>query len=342
MKKIILSALVFTFGVLPVFAFAAIPIDTQNVSAETSAGKPSVKKIPAKANVFIGDAASAQSIEVRAAKQGDRGSNVVAIQKVLIAQGYLKTDATGTFGPKTKAAVVAFQKDNGLSAVGQVGPMTLTTFSNLCTVMTPCNTMLHNPLCPATWMDRPFHDGYHRNVSGDGYGNQEVCDYEGSVTESQCAIETAMGTSGPHGVWCQKFINNNSLLLSIGRVPDGTTPALYTNWPITQITLPGMFSGHTINYPSQRTYIPPTDNQKEYVAKFVAPGVTDTGIQHDNQADIIYLGTYDLLTGNTCQSSASFCEVLAPLGNGASVMIWTNTTNTTTISEAKDMVASWR
>ena len=342
MKKNILGALVFTFSILPAFALAVTPVNMLSTSTEIDTKTTSSGTLPTKAKVFIGDKASAQSVEIHTAKQGNRGPNVIAIQKLLIAEGYLETDATGFFGPKTKSAVVAFQKANGISTVGQVGPMTLMTFSNLCTVANPCNTAVNNPQCPATWMDRPFHNGYHRNVSGDGFANQMVCDYEGSVTVSQCATETAMRTSGFHGAWCQKFINNKSLLLSIGRVPDGAQVSLYTNWPITQIALPGLFSGHTINYPSQRTYIPPTDNQKEYVAKFIAPGVTDTGMQSDNLADIIYLGTYDLLSGSTCQSTAAFCKVLTPLGNGASIMVWTNNTNTTTINEAKDMVASWR
>ena len=49
---------------------------------------------------------------------GDQGKPVEDLQALL----GIKTD--GDFGPKTKAAVVAFQKKNGLFADGIVGPKT--------------------------------------------------------------------------------------------------------------------------------------------------------------------------------------------------------------------------
>lgn len=54
---------------------------------------------------------------------GDRGAEVVALQKALNAHGeQLATD--GIFGPATRAAVVAFQSVNGLVPDGVVGPLT--------------------------------------------------------------------------------------------------------------------------------------------------------------------------------------------------------------------------
>lgn len=58
------------------------------------------------------------------ARLGASGANVTAIQKALIATGYLSTSATGYYGPATAAAVEAFQEDNGLAVVGSVGPAT--------------------------------------------------------------------------------------------------------------------------------------------------------------------------------------------------------------------------
>lgn len=51
------------------------------------------------------------------------GSDVTAVQKCLNRLGY-RLDADGAYGPKTRAAVVAFQKKNRLEADGQVGPLT--------------------------------------------------------------------------------------------------------------------------------------------------------------------------------------------------------------------------
>ena len=57
-------------------------------------------------------------------KQGSRGDLVKTVQQKLIKWGYLKGSADGIFGTKTKAAVIAFQKKNGLTADGIVGTRT--------------------------------------------------------------------------------------------------------------------------------------------------------------------------------------------------------------------------
>lgn len=56
---------------------------------------------------------------------GSRGSEVTALQRSLIRLGFLGADsATGYFGNLTRAAVAAYQKAHGISAVGYVGPAT--------------------------------------------------------------------------------------------------------------------------------------------------------------------------------------------------------------------------
>ncbi len=57
-------------------------------------------------------------------KQGSRGDSVKTVQQKLIRWGYLKGSADGIFGAKTKAAVIAFQKKNGLTADGIIGMRT--------------------------------------------------------------------------------------------------------------------------------------------------------------------------------------------------------------------------
>jgi len=54
---------------------------------------------------------------------GSDGAWVVKLQVVLIGLG-ATLDADGKFGPKTRAAVMAFQRANGLSVDGVVGPQT--------------------------------------------------------------------------------------------------------------------------------------------------------------------------------------------------------------------------
>jgi peptidoglycan hydrolase-like protein with peptidoglycan-binding domain len=56
-------------------------------------------------------------------RQGSRGEAVRELQKLLAAKGY-GIVADGDFGPKTREAVVAFQRSKGLEADGLVGPKT--------------------------------------------------------------------------------------------------------------------------------------------------------------------------------------------------------------------------
>ncbi len=56
----------------------------------------------------------------------DRGTDVMELQKILIADGYLAIAApTGWFGPMTYLAVKEYQKENTISPIsGFVGPLT--------------------------------------------------------------------------------------------------------------------------------------------------------------------------------------------------------------------------
>ncbi len=69
--------------------------------------------------------------DVLSVKYGDTNPNVTAIQNILIAQGFLKTQATGYFGSGTRSAIMAFQKANGLSPVGSIGPKTSALLSQI-------------------------------------------------------------------------------------------------------------------------------------------------------------------------------------------------------------------
>jgi N-acetylmuramoyl-L-alanine amidase len=55
---------------------------------------------------------------------GSRGGDVTAVQKKLIQWGYLTGAADGRYGEKTRQAVIAFQRRNGLDADGIVGAET--------------------------------------------------------------------------------------------------------------------------------------------------------------------------------------------------------------------------
>ena len=58
-------------------------------------------------------------------KIGSQGEEVKSIQNTLTEQGYFSGKVDGIFGEQTKKAVISFQKDNGLTVDGVVGPGTL-------------------------------------------------------------------------------------------------------------------------------------------------------------------------------------------------------------------------
>lgn len=57
-------------------------------------------------------------------RQGSRGGEVASLQRALAAAGFSPGPVDGDFGPKTRAAVLAFQRAKGLAADGVVGPQT--------------------------------------------------------------------------------------------------------------------------------------------------------------------------------------------------------------------------
>lgn len=64
-------------------------------------------------------------ITAAAIRQGSRGETVKTIQQKLKRWGYYKGSVDGIYGSGTRAAVVAFQKKNGLTPDGIVGSKTL-------------------------------------------------------------------------------------------------------------------------------------------------------------------------------------------------------------------------
>lgn len=68
--------------------------------------------------------AAEQSVGVAILKQGAQGGEVKEVQRRLKLWGYYNGSVDGVFGAGTRAAVIAFQKKNGLTADGVVGKAT--------------------------------------------------------------------------------------------------------------------------------------------------------------------------------------------------------------------------
>ncbi len=104
MKKSIKKGLALTFACLAISAVAG-------VAGKTAQTAPS-------AGVAVEEVAAA------VLRQGSKGSEVKEVQRRLKQWGYYNGSVDGVFGAGTRAAVVAFQKKNGLTADGVVGKAT--------------------------------------------------------------------------------------------------------------------------------------------------------------------------------------------------------------------------
>lgn len=67
---------------------------------------------------------------VQILRRGNQGANVGNIQNLLAQGGYNVGSVDGIFGPKTQAAVTAFQRANGLTPDGIIGSRTMAALNN--------------------------------------------------------------------------------------------------------------------------------------------------------------------------------------------------------------------
>ena len=103
------------------FASLLVPLQTQASSTPTvSVNASSNEPLPVPKMTFTKDLTV-----------GSRGDDVRKLQVLLIARGFLFGETTGYYGVLTKTAVIAFQMDNGLPPVGNVGPRTRAVLSDM-------------------------------------------------------------------------------------------------------------------------------------------------------------------------------------------------------------------
>jgi hypothetical protein len=128
-KKAVSIALVVAFAATIAPAAKAAQ-STADLNAQIAALMAQINSLQSQLNT--GSSATVSSATfTRDLTVGAKGEDVKALQGVLISKGYLKIAApTGYFGPATKAALAAWQKDAGISpAVGYFGPKTRATFA---------------------------------------------------------------------------------------------------------------------------------------------------------------------------------------------------------------------
>ena len=82
------------------------------------------KPMPEKGTDGVEDENAQTSLAAAVLRQGDKGGEVKEVQRRLKNWGYYTGSVDGVFGAGTRAAVIKFQKKNGLTADGVVGKST--------------------------------------------------------------------------------------------------------------------------------------------------------------------------------------------------------------------------
>lgn len=98
--------------------------NSKELTADGIAGPTTISALAQALGGGTGQATSAQA-PTTTLKPGDSGTQVTLLQQALATLGYSPGKADGTYGAGTKKAVGAFQKAQGLTADGIVGPRTL-------------------------------------------------------------------------------------------------------------------------------------------------------------------------------------------------------------------------
>ncbi|SIS45709.1 C40 family peptidase [Salimicrobium salexigens] len=80
--------------------------------------------VSAQSNASTDNGSSVQITESNVLTAGDRGQAVSSLQSKLASYGYYGYNVDGKYGPITKNAVIAFQKQQGLAVDGIAGPNT--------------------------------------------------------------------------------------------------------------------------------------------------------------------------------------------------------------------------
>jgi peptidoglycan hydrolase-like protein with peptidoglycan-binding domain len=120
--------LVVVFGVVtPSLAFAQTPPSVTELLAQVKALQEQINALQEQQKKLQEQKHESVATLVATLKQGASGDQVAVLQALLAADPSIYPEGviSGTYGPKTAAAVKRFQKKHGLEQVGNVGPKTL-------------------------------------------------------------------------------------------------------------------------------------------------------------------------------------------------------------------------
>ena len=128
---------------------------------------------------------SSSSSDSGALKEGRQGTDVTRLQDQLRAKGFFSGNSTGYFGSQTKAAVISFQKSQGLTADGIAGSRTLGALNRSSTISTSASTPSSGNSGSLRQGDRgPRVQQLQSDLKAAGFFQGNTTDYFGTQTEA--------------------------------------------------------------------------------------------------------------------------------------------------------------
>ncbi len=169
----------------------------------------------------------------RTLSTGDSGSDVLALQRFLIDEGFLTVTANGKYGPATTKAVAVFQKAHKLEQTGAVSPKTLALLQKLTggTAVAPASS----PTTPTVPSSAP--------ANPDGLVTQAQLQQAVSATVQQTlntvntALYGATSTMAGGGLWgaiaaSQKIDNLSNVTINGAQVTGGISGLTASDIPM--------------------------------------------------------------------------------------------------------------
>lgn len=152
----------------------------------------------------------------RGASDARYSNAVTQLQRFLAKEGHFDQSliGTGVFGNKTREAVVMFQKSEGISPTGYVGPMTRRALLKRCQTPMPSSVTLFN-MTPAQGST-----GTVVTITGFGFSNSNTIYMDGSVVARNVPISSSIAVACTTDPSCRGGIRQTLTFT----VPDSLSP----------------------------------------------------------------------------------------------------------------------
>ncbi len=246
------------------------------------------------------------------ASLGQSGANVWAIQNVLIKKGYLKAEASGYYGRQTATAVAQFQKDNGLTALGRVGPGTSALLNTTTNTIAVDAVPSYDPVTSGSGLQISRNTAYGDQTIAPGSAHYRVGSYNVKNLSSTETVTLTGFTVGFTGLSSTTYSQLSNISATVNAVVVGPTIA----------TLP---STYMVGIPFTSTLAPSatvvvdlyadvsTTATSSFRSNLIAWGTGSTGAHYGTHGSASYSGQA-MYIGGGCSGTALSTRVAGPNG----------------------------